>query len=257
MISLFASFLFLSLSIASTPPSNKQDVNSETPSPQPSGETVDEMEIPKSETFKITNVIDGDTVKIENGQVVRLIGMDAPETSQSGECYSKEATKKLEELVLDKEVRLEKDVSETDKYGRLLRYLWTGDDLINEILVREGFAKVSTYPPDVKYKDRFIEAERLAREKGKGLWGEACKPTQTSTPKPATMSKSVSVSTPTPVPVDIPPAQTGGGGNYVCNCSKTCAQMSSCAEAQYQLNICGCSARDGDDDGIACDSDCQ
>lgn len=47
------------------------------------------------------------------------------------------------------------------------------------------------------------------------------------------------------------------GGGYSCNCAKTCAQMSSCAEAQYQLNSCGCSQRDADDDGIACDSDCQ
>jgi len=257
--SLFVSFLLLSLSIATSPPSNKTDTAS-TPSPevsimQKTAQTTDQItdtSETKDETPKVTNVIDGDTVKLENGEVVRLIGIDAPETTQGGQCFATQATQKLEELVLDKKVELEKDVSETDRYNRLLRYIWLGDTLINEFLVREGFAKVSTYPPDVKYKDRFIEAERLAREENKGLWGDAC-----------VKSSSTSIPTPTPTysPAYIPPTQTQTGGSesstYICNCSKTCSQMSSCAEAQYQLNVCGCSTRDADGDGIACDANCQ
>jgi micrococcal nuclease len=210
---------------------------------------------------KVINVIDGDTVKIESGEVVRLIGIDTPETSGGGECYSSEATKKLEELVLNKEVELEKDVSETDRYQRLLRYIWIGDTLVNQVLVWEGYAKVSTYPPDVKYQERFKEAERVARESKAGLWGDACAITPTpkaSTPTktPTTTPKPTVKTTTTTAPQPITQPQTGGG-SYTCNCSKTCPQMSSCAEAQYQLNVCGCGARDADKDGIACDADCQ
>ena len=70
---------------------------------------------------------------------------------------------------------LEKDVSETDQYGRLLRYVWlhdtTGWTLVNLELVREGYAQVSTYPPDVKYVDLYLAAQQQAREQGLGLWG--------------------------------------------------------------------------------------
>jgi len=69
-----------------------------------------------------------------------------------------------------KVVRLEKDVSETDKYGRLLRYVWVGDLFVNAELVRLGYAQVATYPPDVKYQDIFLKLQREARETGRGLW---------------------------------------------------------------------------------------
>lgn len=196
---------------------------------------------------KVIRVIDGDTIKIEGDMVVRYIGIDTPETvhpSKPVQCYGKEASDKNRELVEGKEVKLEKDVSETDKYGRLLRYIWLGDMLVNEYLVREGYAQSSTYPPDVRYQDRFIEAQRQAREEQKGLWGDACntQPTTTYTTPPTQTQTQ-------------PSSQTSGG--YTCDCSKTCSQMSSCAEAQYQLNVCECTVRDKDKDGIACDSDCQ
>ena len=71
-------------------------------------------------------------------------------------------------------VRLEKDVSETDRYGRLLRYVYLEDStFVNELLVKEGYAKASTYPPDVKHADLFVEAERYARQNNKGLWAYA------------------------------------------------------------------------------------
>ncbi len=197
---------------------------------------------------KVTNVVDGDTIKIETGQTVRYIGIDTPETVSPGkpiQCYGKEASDKNTELVEGKVVKLEKDISETDKYGRLLRYIWLDDVLINELLVREGYAQSSSYPPDVKYQDRLVKAQELAREEQKGLWGIVCA-TQNTSPPP-----SISPTTTTP-----PTAAGGNTGNFSCNCSKTCAQMS-CAEAQYQLDVCGCTKRDADGDGIACDSDCQ
>lgn len=125
----------------------------------------------------VVSVVDGDTIKVEGGEIVRYIGMNTPETVAPGrgiECMGKEASTKNKELVQGKTVELEKDVSERDRYGRLLRYIWIGDVLINEVLVRDGFASVATYPPNVKYLDRFIEAERLAVSEGKGLWGGIC-----------------------------------------------------------------------------------
>lgn len=125
----------------------------------------------------VVSVVDGDTIKVEGGEIVRYIGMDTPETVDPRmpiECFGKEASAKNKELVQGKLIELEKDVSERDRFGRLLRYIWIGDVLINEVLVREGYAQVSTYPPDVKYVDRFLTAERLAREEKKGLWSGAC-----------------------------------------------------------------------------------
>lgn len=211
---------------------------------------------------KVINVVDGDTIKIEGGQVIRYIGIDTPETvhpSKPVQCYGKEASDKNKELVEGKEVKLEKDVSETDKYGRLLRYVWFGDMLVNEYLVREGYAQSSSYPPDVKYQDRFVEAQRQAREEKRGLWGDACAVQHTQKQQTTTSTQNTQQTTKqttTPAQTQTQPS-TQTSGSYTCDCSKTCSQMSSCAEAQYQLNVCGCGARDADKDGIACDSDCQ
>ena len=122
----------------------------------------------------VTRVVDGDTIEIEGGKKVRYIGIDTPETSHPSkpvECYGKEATDKNRELVEGKMVVLEKDISETDRYGRLLRYVWVNGEMVNELLVRQGFAQVSTYPPDVKYQQLFLEGERIAREEMLGFWG--------------------------------------------------------------------------------------
>ena len=122
----------------------------------------------------VTRVIDGDTIQIEGGQKVRYIGIDTPETVDprtSVQCYGKEAAAKNRELVEGKRVRFEKDVSETDKYGRLLRYVFIGETFVNETLVRGGYAFSSPYPPDVKYQDVFNRAEKFAKENDKGLWG--------------------------------------------------------------------------------------
>jgi len=127
--------------------------------------------------YKVVRVIDGDTIEIEGGQSVRYIGIDTPETVHSSkpiECYGIEATDKNIELVQGKEVRLEKDISETDKYGRLLRYVWVDDIFVNDYLVREGYGVSSTYLPDVKYQAQLRQAESLARKLRKGLWGETC-----------------------------------------------------------------------------------
>lgn len=130
------------------------------------------------EGARISRVVDGDTVELENGQKVRYIGIDAPETVDPRRpvgCFGKEASDKNKELVDGKNARFVKDVSERDKYGRLLRYVYIGNLFVNEYLVREGYAKASSYPPDVEYRDLFREAEADARVNKRGFWADdAC-----------------------------------------------------------------------------------
>lgn len=129
-----------------------------------------------SESFKVTRVVDGDTIEIEGGEKVRYLGIDTPETvdpRKPVQCFGIEASKKNKELVEGKTVRLEKDITDRDKYSRLLRYVWVGDLFINLELVKQGFAISYTYPPDVKYQKEFLAAEREAKEAERGLW-EAC-----------------------------------------------------------------------------------
>ena len=133
----------------------------------------------------VLDVIDGDTIRVRfaggRTETVRYIGIDTPETdARRGpvECYGAEATQRNAELVRGKTVRLERDVSERDRYGRLLRYVWVageggGRQLANEALVREGFATAATFPPDVRYQRLLAAAQREAQEQRRGLWG-AC-----------------------------------------------------------------------------------
>lgn len=114
---------------------------------------------------KVVRVIDGDTIIIDTGQHIRYIGMNTPEM-ETFECYATEASEINRELVLGKIVKLKKDVSETDKYGRLLRYVYVDDTFVDDELVRDGSAKVETVPPDVEYKDEFLQLENYAKESG-------------------------------------------------------------------------------------------
>jgi micrococcal nuclease len=122
-------------------------------------------------------VIEGDTIEVrfkDRTIDVRLIGIDTPETVAPGEpveCYGPAASHFTENSLEGKDVLLEFDVERTDRFGRTLAYVWTDDDLFNETLVRRGFAQVSTFPPNVKYVDRFVTAQREARHADRGLWG--------------------------------------------------------------------------------------
>ena len=121
--------------------------------------------------FKVTKVIDGDTIVLENGEVVRYIGINAPETDKDkDDCFAQEAFNANKKLVEGKDVKLKKDVSEMDKYGRLLKYVWVDDIFVNEYLVRKGYALSAEYPPDVKYAEQFNNFENQAKEENLGLW---------------------------------------------------------------------------------------
>jgi micrococcal nuclease len=87
-----------------------------------------------------------------------------------GEPWADEATELNKELVEGENVRLEKDVSETDRYGRLLRYVYVGDIFVNAELVKQGLARAKAYEPDTKYQVYFEELEAEAREAGLGIW---------------------------------------------------------------------------------------
>ncbi len=129
----------------------------------------------------VARVVDGDTIVIDSGQKVRYIGMDTPETHDPRkpvQCFGPEAAEKNKQLVEGKIVRLVKDVSETDKYGRLLRYVYldkpatTEAIFVNEYLVKAGYARVLTIPPDVKYADQFLKDQQQAQQHNMGLWSK-------------------------------------------------------------------------------------
>lgn len=129
------------------------------------------------EKYLVTRVIDGDTFEIETGETVRLIGIDTPETVhpiKPVECYGPEASNFLKNLIENEEVILIRDLSNTDQYGRLLRYVYFNDLFINEELVAQGYANAVSYPPDVAFQSLFQEAEATAREGLRGLWGAQC-----------------------------------------------------------------------------------
>jgi micrococcal nuclease len=129
---------------------------------------------------RVTRVVDGDTIHVELGGKdyrLRYIGIDTPETVDPRRpvgCFGAEASERNRQLVEGRTVGLEKDVSETDSFGRLLRYVWVEDQMVNEALVEEGYALAATYPPDVRYSGVFVSLQAHAREGNRGLWGAAC-----------------------------------------------------------------------------------
>lgn len=131
-----------------------------------------------SELYKVVRVVDGDTLIIDyNGteERVRLIGVDTPESVHPDEEKNTEfgttASNFSKELLTDKYVKIELDVQERDQYGRILAYVYLDDVMVNKILLEEGYAKVATYPPNVKYVDDFTAIQEEARNNKKGLWG--------------------------------------------------------------------------------------
>jgi endonuclease YncB( thermonuclease family) len=122
--------------------------------------------------YEVGRVIDGDTFELVDGQSVRLIGIDTPEMGE--DCYS-QATQELTSLITGHLVYLEKDVSETDKYGRLLRYIYVDGIFVNESLVFKGYAYAVEYPPDINFASQFSDAQENAFQNSRGcLWGDSC-----------------------------------------------------------------------------------
>jgi micrococcal nuclease len=136
----------------------------------------------ESEYYKVTEIHDGDTLTIVKDSFfgilvkterIRLIGIDAPELAQ--EPWGRKAKNHLKKLIRESSwlVKIELDVQQRDKYGRILAYLWDKNgNMINYMMIRDGYAMVYTIPPNVKYAEKFVEAQRVAREEKRGIWGE-------------------------------------------------------------------------------------
>ena len=126
--------------------------------------------------FKVLYVVDGDTVKLTTLESLRYIGIDTPETKHPRkpvEYYGKEASAFNKHLVEGKDILVEFDVTEKDRYGRLLGYVFLEDGtFVNALLVKQGYAKVYTCPPNVKYSSLFYKLQAEARENNRGLWGK-------------------------------------------------------------------------------------
>jgi len=126
----------------------------------------------------VRRIIDGDTVELADGRLVRYIGIDTPEVRRrvngrwvmEPEPFALEAAAVNRELVEGKTVRCEYDVQTHDRYGRLLAYIFIGETMVNEELVRRGMAQPLTIPPDVRYTERFQRLAREARQANRGLW---------------------------------------------------------------------------------------
>jgi micrococcal nuclease len=206
--------------------------------------------LPPGQDPTVTRIVYGDTIEVKIGArkyTVRYIGVDTPETVKPNtpvQYYGKEASAYNKSLVNGKTVRLVKDVSETDKYARLLRYVYLQDGrMVNELLLQGGYAQVATYPPDVLHVDRFLELQRKAREAGVGLWGKCAG------------GGSAAAAAATAVPADRAPCDCAGP-------DLDCKDFTTQKEVQACWDFCGGKVGganphrlDGNDkDGIVCES---
>ncbi len=125
----------------------------------------------------VLHVGDGDTVNIENHLKVRLLGIDAPELEKEGrpaDFLAHKAKAELSKLVKGRRVRLEYDQLRYDQYGRLLAYLFLPDGaMVNAELVRQGLAKVYIFPPNTRFQEPLMAAQRQAIEARRGIWQKA------------------------------------------------------------------------------------
>lgn len=136
--------------------------------------------VPDGLPTTVTRIVDGDTLYVADLEGrLRLIGIDTPETvhpDRGVECFGEEASAHLADLVPPgTPVLVEFDVERTDRYDRPLGYLWRASDgsHVNLAMVEDGYAQAYTVPPNVRYSDRFVAAQRRARRAGRGLWS-AC-----------------------------------------------------------------------------------
>jgi micrococcal nuclease len=138
---------------------------------------------PRALEGPVERVVDGDTIRVllaGRSERVRYIGVDTPESRKPGtpvQCFAKRAAEENRRLVGGERVRLVLDVEERDRFGRLLAYVYRARDdrFVNAALVREGFARTLTIPPNVRFAGRFAALATQARRAGRGLWS-ACAP---------------------------------------------------------------------------------
>lgn len=142
----------------------------------------DLVDIKGNEIYRVLYIIDGDTIQVNTDQgrkTVRLLGINTPEVKgpyTDEECFGSESTSRAKELMIGQDVKLKRDKlnKDKDKYDRLLRYVYLGDDtFLNELLVKEGYAFLYPWFP-FEYYEQFKNHENKAREEKLGLWGDGC-----------------------------------------------------------------------------------
>ncbi|MFO7946674.1 MAG: thermonuclease family protein [Armatimonadota bacterium] len=131
---------------------------------------------PRTEVVRCERIVDGDTIKLDDGRRVRYIGVDTPETKHPRkpvEFFGKQASEYNKSLVSGKYLVLEYDVERTDRYGRTLAYVYRKDTFVNARLAAGGYAQTLTYPPNVRYVSLFRWLQERARTHNRGLWRRA------------------------------------------------------------------------------------
>lgn len=121
------------------------------------------------EKVLVVNVIDGDTIELDDGRHVRYLGIDTPE---AGEYFATEATAKNRDLVVGKIVELQSGKIGKDEYGRLLRYVYVNGIFVNAELVAQGYAEAYIFDPDDRYSQILVQLEQYAKMRQRGLWAE-------------------------------------------------------------------------------------
>jgi micrococcal nuclease len=204
---------------------------------------------PAGDLATVTRIIDGDTIEVaQDGRTyrVRYIGMDTPE---QGDFFYSEATEANQGLVKGQQVILVKDVSETDRYGRLLRYVYLADGtFVNAELVRQGYAVIATFPPDVRHQELFLQLEREAREAGRGLWAQPSGNGPLPTNAPAATN---------PLSPTNAPQQTNCDPAYPTVCIPPPPPDLDCGEIPYRdFTVLPSDPHrfDGDNDGVGCET---
>lgn len=127
-----------------------------------------------TDEIEVKRVIDGDTIELSDDTVVRLIGVDTPESvhpdADRNTEYGEIASLWMSEKLSGRFVRLGYDIATTDKYGRTLAYVYLDGEMLEDMLLEEGYAREMTVFPNIKYSLRFKLRENEAREKGSGFW---------------------------------------------------------------------------------------
>ncbi len=171
-------------------------------------------------TYKVTRVIDGDTFVIDyNGteKTIRLIGVDTPESVHPDSSKNTEAGIAAAEFTKARltgaRVEIELDVQETDRYGRTLAYVYVNGEMFNETLLKAGYASIATYPPNVKYVDRFT---KIVQNRDPSPTPSPT-PTPTPTPTPAPTPTPEPTPTPTPKPTPTPTPSDPTPAYYIGN----------------------------------------
>jgi endonuclease YncB( thermonuclease family) len=183
----------------------------------------------------VSHIVDGDTIDVNgcsDAGRIRLILMNTPEINP-GECYGKEASAYTSAHLLNRQVGLEKDKSDKDSFGRYLRYVWIDGELFNERIVRDGYAELAVYPPDVRYQPRIAAAQQEAKTASRGLWGVCGSVGIPGTPTPQQSATPTSTPSPTQSGTATPTPTVAG------SCSSASATITSLDKVLEVVTISG------------------